>query len=144
MAGKLEGKVALVTGSGRGIGREIALLMAREGARVVVADNGGFVNGTNPNPEVAEGVANEIREFGGEAIAHGGNVAETASAEDMVRQAIDTFGQLDILVTAAGNFRLSSIADILDDDWDRVIDTHLRGTFATTCFHTRYRSLPNG
>src|SRR4051812_29045800 len=103
MPGKLEGKVALVTGSGRGIGREIALLMAREGARLVVADNGSFVNGAGRNPRVAENVANEIREHGGEAVANSGDAAETDGAEAMVRQAIDTFGQLDILVTAAGN-----------------------------------------
>ena len=131
-AGRLEGKTALVTGAGRGIGRAIALLMAREGARVLVADNGSLVNGAGTDPAVAERVVEEIRERGGEALGDGGDVASMAAAERMVGTAIDAWGRLDILVNAAGNFRLSSIADIAEEDWDEVISTHLRGTFCTT------------
>lgn len=132
MAGKLEGKTAIVTGAGRGIGRGVALLMAQEGARVLVVDNGSLVNGVGSDPEVANRVVEEIRERGGDALANTGDVAETAEANGMVAQALDAWGRVDILVNAAGNYRLATIVDILDEDWDPVIRTHLQGTMATT------------
>lgn len=128
----LEGKVAMVTGAGRGIGRATALLMAQEGARILAVDNGSLVNGRGSDPGVVQRVVEEIRERGGDAMPNAGDVARTDAAEAMVAQALDTWGRLDILVAAAGNFRLSTIADIEDDDWDEVITTHLRGTFVTT------------
>jgi NAD(P)-dependent dehydrogenase (short-subunit alcohol dehydrogenase family) len=116
----LDGKVAIVTGAGRGIGRAEALALAAEGARLVV---------NNRTLELAEQVAAEIRAIGGEAVANGGNVASWQDAEAMVRQAIDTFGGLDILVNNAGVLRDRMSYNMSEADWDEVIAVHLKGTF---------------
>ena len=124
----LDGRVALVTGAGGGIGREHALSLAREGARVVVNDLGGAVTGDAR--DLAQQVVAEIRAFGGEAVANGGNVADWDDAADMVAQAVDDFGRLDVLVNNAGILRDRMLVNMSLEEWDAVIAVHLRGTFA--------------
>ncbi|SEP27185.1 SDR family NAD(P)-dependent oxidoreductase [Trujillonella endophytica] len=125
-----EGRVAVVTGGGRGLGRSHALELARHGARVVVNDLGGGPDGTGSDPAVAEAVAEEIRAAGGEAVASGHDVADSDGAREVVRLAIDTFGGLDVLVNNAGILRDRTLAGMSDEDWDSVVRVHLRGTFA--------------
>ena len=142
LGNRLEGKTALVTGAGRGIAKGIALLMAREGAKVVVNDLGGFVDGGGDDQEPAQLVADEINGFGGEAVPHFGDVSNWADAEDMVRTAIDKWDKLDILVNVAGILRERMVFNMTEDDWDSVIRVHLKGTFCTTHFaaiHWRQR-----
>ena len=127
--GLLEGKVALVTGAGRGIGRGHALLLAEEGAKVVVNDFGGKWDGTGEEKTPADEVVNEIKAAGGEAIANYGNVASFTDSKAMVDQAIDTFGQLNILVNNAGILRDKMIFNMTEDEFDSVISVHLKGTF---------------
>jgi len=128
----LEGKVAIVTGAGRGIGREHALALAEAGAKVVVNDLGGSLSGEGSDAAPAEAVANEIREGGGEASANYENVADFAGAERLVRQAIDDFGRLDILVNNAGILRDRMLVNMTEDEWDAVVAVHLKGHFAPT------------
>jgi len=125
-----EGRVAIVTGAGRGIGREHALSLARHGAKVVVNDLGGDVDGTGDDRSPAEQVVAEIEEMGGEAVANGDNVADFAGAERMVRTAIDTFGDLHVVVNNAGILRDRVLANMTEAEWDAVINVHLKGTFA--------------
>lgn len=142
MVGKLDGKVAIVTGSGRGIGRGIALLFAQQGAKVVVADNGSARAGSGADQRVADRVVEEVHERGGAAVAHYGDVADWADAESLIAKALDTWGKLDILVNAAGNYRLNTITQVTEQEWDNIIRVHLRGTFATAHFasiHWRQR-----
>jgi len=122
--------VAIVTGAGRGIGREHALSLARHGAKVVVNDLGGNVDGTGDDRSPAEQVVAEIEEMGGEAVANGDNVADFAGAERMVRTAIDTFGDLHVVVNNAGILRDRVLANMTEAEWDAVINVHLKGTFA--------------
>jgi NAD(P)-dependent dehydrogenase (short-subunit alcohol dehydrogenase family) len=128
----LEGKVAIVTGAGRGIGREHALALAEAGAKVVVNDLGGSLTGEGSDATPAEAVAQEIREAGGEAAANYENVADFAGAERLVRQAIDDFGRLDILVNNAGILRDRMLVNMTEEEWDAVIAVHLKGHFAPT------------
>jgi NAD(P)-dependent dehydrogenase (short-subunit alcohol dehydrogenase family) len=128
----LEGKVAIVTGAGRGIGREHALALAQAGARVVVNDLGGSLAGDGSDLGPAEQVVEEIRAIGGEAAANGENVADFAGAERMVRHAIDEFGRLDILVNNAGILRDRMLVNMTEEEWDAVIAVHLKGHFAPT------------
>jgi NAD(P)-dependent dehydrogenase (short-subunit alcohol dehydrogenase family) len=128
----LEGKVAIVTGAGRGIGRAHALALAEAGARVVVNDLGGTLAGEGADLSPAQQVVDEIRAAGGEASANGENVADFAGAERMVRQAIDEFGRLDILVNNAGILRDRMLVNMSEDEWDAVIGVHLKGHFAPT------------
>jgi len=130
--GKLDGKVAIVTGAGRGIGREIALLMAREGAKVVVNDLGGGADGRGNDVKVADQVVQEIREAGGEAVANYDSVAEFENGQKMVQQALDTFGRLDIVVNNAGILRDRMIFNMSEEEWDAVIAVHLKGSFNLT------------
>src|SRR5213075_3456077 len=128
----LNGKVAIVTGAGRGIGRSHALALAAAGAKVVVNDLGAGVAGEGSDPGPAEQVVEEIRNAGGEASTNGENVADFAGAERLVRQAIDHFGRLDILVNNAGILRDRMIVNMTEDEWDAVIAVHLKGHFAPT------------
>ena len=128
----LEGKVAIVTGAGRGIGREHALALADAGAKVVVNDLGGSLSGQGSDERPAEEVANEIRARGGEAAADYENVADFAAAERMVQHAIEAFGRLDILINNAGILRDRMLVNMTEEEWDAVINVHLKGHFAPT------------
>ncbi len=128
----LSGKVAIVTGAGRGIGRSHALALASAGAKVIVNDLGAGVAGEGSDAGPAEQVAEEIRAAGGEASTNGENVADFAGAERLVQQAIDEFGRLDILVNNAGILRDRMLVNMTEDEWDAVIAVHLKGHFAPT------------
>jgi NAD(P)-dependent dehydrogenase (short-subunit alcohol dehydrogenase family) len=139
----LEGKVAIVTGAGRGIGREHALALARAGARVVVNDLGGSLAGEGEDSRPAQQVAQEIVELGGEAVADDENVADFVGAEQMLQRALDTWGRLDILVNNAGILRDRMLVNMTEAEWDAVIAVHLKGHFAPTrhaAAHWRERS----
>ena len=127
--GMLDGKVALVTGAGGGLGRTHALLLAAEGAAVVVNDLGGARDGTGAGTSMADGVVEEIREAGGQAVADYGSVADKAQAQGMVQTAVDNFGRLDICICNAGILRDKSFKNMTDDMWEVVNDVHLRGTY---------------
>ena len=130
MSKLVEGRVAIVTGAGRGIGREHALSLARHGAKVVVNDLGGDLHGEGGDLSPAQQVVAEIEELGGEAVANGDNVADFAGAERMIRAAIDTFGDLHAVVNNAGILRDRVLANMTEEEWDAVINVHLKGTFA--------------
>ena len=132
MAGSLEGKVSLLTGAGRGIGRSCALLMAQEGARIVVNDYGVDVDGRTPRSEPADEVVATIKQAGGEAVANAGNVATVEGGEAMVRQALDSFGRLDGVVHVAGILRDRMIFNMTEEEWDAVIAVHLKGYFCVS------------
>lgn len=127
--GVLDGKVALITGAGRGIGRDMALMMAANGARVVVNDLGGDQQGTGGDQIPALEVVKEIADAGGEAVANFGSVADRDAAEAMVQQARDDFGGLDIVVNNAGILRDTIFHKMSYEEWDAVINVHLNGTF---------------
>ena len=129
MPNNLEGKVAIVTGAGRGIGRGVAKLMAEEGASVVVCDLGGNVDGTGQDVSVAQQVVNEITEAGGKAVACTESVVTMDGGEQIVQTAIDNFGRLDIVVTCAGILRDRMVFNMTEQEWDDVIAVHLKGTF---------------
>jgi NAD(P)-dependent dehydrogenase (short-subunit alcohol dehydrogenase family) len=130
--GICDGRVVIVTGSGRGIGREHALAFAREGAKVVVNDLGGDMHGDGGSLSPAMEVVEEIKAMGGEAVADGENVADFAGAGRMVRRAIDTFGHVDTLVNNAGILRDRMLANMEESEWDAVIAVHLKGAFSPT------------
>src|SRR5438552_11537246 len=135
MARLLEGKVAIITGSGRGIGREEALLMAKHGAKIVVNDLGAHFDGSGQATGTpAQDVVSEIKKMGGEAIANGDSVAEFKSAQRIIQCALDTFGKLNIVVNNAGILRDRMIFNMSEEDWDAVIAVHLKGTF-NMCRH---------
>ena len=129
---KLTGKVAIVTGAGRGIGRAHALALAEAGAKVVVNDLGAALSGEGHDATPAQQVVAEIERQGGEAVGNGENVADFAGAERMIQQAIDEFGRLDILVNNAGILRDRMLVNMTEDEWDAVIAVHLKGHFAPT------------
>jgi len=130
--GICDGRVVIVTGSGRGIGREHALAYAREGAQVVVNDLGGDMHGEGGSLSPAMEVVEEIKAMGGEAVADGENVADFAGAGRLVQRAIDTFGRLDTLVNNAGILRDRMLVNMEEPEWDSVIAVHLKGTFGPT------------
>ena len=136
--GALDGRVAIITGAGRGLGREHALLFAAEGAKVVVNDLGGDSHGAGSDVTPAQQTVEDIAAMGGEAIANGENVADWAGAERLVRQAIDTFGDLHVLVNNAGILRDRVIVNMSESEWDAVIAVHLKGHFAPTHFAAAY------
>jgi NAD(P)-dependent dehydrogenase (short-subunit alcohol dehydrogenase family) len=142
MPDHLAGKSAIVTGGGRGIGRGIAKALAAQGASVVVNDFGGAVDGEGRDTSVSQAVVDEIRADGGVAEANGADVSDHREAEDLVRQALDSFGKLDILVNVAGILRERMIFNMTEQEWDDVIRVHLKGTYNTTHFasiHWRQR-----
>jgi NAD(P)-dependent dehydrogenase (short-subunit alcohol dehydrogenase family) len=130
--GILDGKIAIVTGAGHGVGRGEALELANEGAKVVVNDLGGSVSGEGADKRPAEEVADVIRSRGGEAVANYDDVADWAGAKNLIAQAVDTFGGLDILVNNAGILRDKMLFSMTEEDFDAVIRVHLKGTFACT------------
>ena len=132
MSGINDGRVVIVTGAGRGIGREHALLFASTGAKVVVNDLGAEVDGSGSSTGPAGEVVDEIRAAGGEAIANGENVAGYEGAGRMVRAAVDAFGRLDVIVNNAGILRDRMLVNMTEAEWDAVIHVHLKGTFAPT------------
>lgn len=129
MARLLEGKVAVVTGAGRGIGREEALAMAKEGAKVVVNDLGAHFDGTGASTSPAQEVVNEIKKAGGEAVANGESVSDFKGAKRILQCGIDTFGKVNIVVNNAGILRDRMIFNMGEEDWDAVVAVHLKGSF---------------
>jgi NAD(P)-dependent dehydrogenase (short-subunit alcohol dehydrogenase family) len=129
MAKLCEGRVAIITGAGRGIGREYALMLAKHGAKVVVNDLGGSRDGTGASTGPAQEVVDEIKKAGGEAIANGDDVSDFAAAKNMIDQAVSTFGKLDVLVSNAGILRDRMLINMTEAEWDAVIKVHLKGTF---------------
>ena len=141
--GMLDGKVAVVTGAGRGIGRGEALLLAAEGARVVVNDVGGEWDGSGQDPRPASEVVEEIQAAGGEAVGHYEDISEPEGAAGVIRLALDTWGRIDCLVNNAGILRDRMTFNMSVEEWDSVIKVHLRGTFLCTqavCSYWRERS----
>jgi NAD(P)-dependent dehydrogenase (short-subunit alcohol dehydrogenase family) len=130
MAGLCDGRVVIVTGAGRGLGRAHALEFARQGAKVVVNDLGAEIDGSGGSTGPAGEVVDEIRDHGGEAIANGSDIADWDQAGALVQQAIDTFGVLDVLVNNAGFLRDRMLANTSEDEWDAVMRVHLKGHFA--------------
>jgi NAD(P)-dependent dehydrogenase (short-subunit alcohol dehydrogenase family) len=128
----LKDKVAAVTGAGRGIGREIALLMARHGACVVVNDYGGTESGQGGSSGPADEVVGEIKAAGGRAAANYDSVATMAGGQRIIQTALDAFGRIDIVVNNAGILRDRMIFNMTEEEWDAVVDVHLKGTFAVT------------
>jgi NAD(P)-dependent dehydrogenase (short-subunit alcohol dehydrogenase family) len=136
--GALDGRVAVITGAGRGIGREHALLFASEGAKVVVNDLGGGIDGSDTGATPAEQVAEEIIAMGGEAIANHDNVADWDGGESLIKSAVDAFGGLHILVNNAGILRDRVLVNLSEEDWDAVIAVHLKGHFVPTRHAANY------
>ncbi|WP_416063874.1 SDR family oxidoreductase [Rhodococcus indonesiensis] len=132
MSGINDGRIVVITGAGRGIGREYALEFARQGAKVVVNDLGSAPDGSGASAGPAGEVVEQIRALGGEAVVNGDDVSSEAGAANLIRTAIDTFGGLDVLINNAGILRDRMIASMSVQDWDDVIRVHLRGTFLPT------------
>jgi NAD(P)-dependent dehydrogenase (short-subunit alcohol dehydrogenase family) len=130
--GRLDNRVAIVTGAGRGLGREHALLLAAEGASVVVNDLGGDVHGGGADQTPAQQVVEEITASGGKAVVSGHDVADWEQAEALIQLAVETFGKLDVLVNNAGILRDRYFANMSEDEWDAVIRVHLKGHAATS------------
>ena len=140
MTSMLEGKVAVVTGGGRGIGRSHCLELARHGAAVVVVDPGVGVHGDAAGEDPADEVVTRIEDAGGRAMASRGSVTSWSECREVVDLALDRFGRLDILVNNAGIVRDRMITSMAEDDWDQVVEVHLKGTFTMTkhaCDHWR-------
>lgn len=132
MTYSFEGKVAVVTGAGHGLGRSHALELARRGAKVVVNDLGGTVDGTGGSSEAAQSVVKEIQQMGGEAIANGGSVSDPQGAQSMIDDALNKWGQVDILINNAGILRDKSFKNMSLEDFKAVVDVHLMGTAMVT------------
>jgi NAD(P)-dependent dehydrogenase (short-subunit alcohol dehydrogenase family) len=135
--GRLDGRIAVITGSGRGIGAEIAKLMAREGAKVVVNDLGGNTDGTGTG-KIADDVVKEIRAAGGEAVSNVQSVADVKGGESLLKTALDAFGGMDILVNNAGILRDKTIFNMEESDWDAVLNVHLKGHYCCSRPFAKY------
>jgi len=132
MAIRFDGKVAIVTGSGGGLGRAHALELARRGAKVVINDLGGSVDGSGGSSDAAKKVVEEIKAFGGQAIANGASVTDDAGVAHLVKQTLDEFGRIDILINNAGGYHKGMgkrLEELTDDEWREGIDTNLTGQF---------------
>ncbi|MBL7209738.1 MAG: SDR family oxidoreductase [Dehalococcoidia bacterium] len=134
MGDRLKGKIAVVTGAGGGIGRGEAMALASEGAKIVVNDLGGAVDGTEASVSAADKVVAEIKQMGGEAVANYDSVTTLAGGENIIKTAVDTFGKLDILVNNAGILRDKMVFNMTEEEWDMVQKVHLYGHFFTTKF----------
>ena len=134
-----EDRVCVITGAARGIGREYALMLASHGAKVVVNDFGGARDGTGGDAGPAQQVVDEIKAAGGQAVANGSDVSNFAAAQEMIQQAIDTFGRLDVLINNAGILRDKSFKNTTEDLWDPVVEVHLKGTYCVT--HAIYNHM---
>ena len=132
MSGICAGRVAVITGAGRGIGREHALMLAGQGAKIVVHDLGGSMDGTGKGEGPAHDVVAEIEAMGGEAVANGDDVSDFEGAGRLIQQAVDHFGGLDILINNAGILRDRMLTNMTEAEWDAVIKVHLKGTFGPT------------
>src|SRR5436309_5645269 len=138
MSGICEGRVVIITGAGRGIGRGHALEFARQGAKVVVNDLGAEVDGSGSSTGPAGEVVEEIRGMGGEAVANGDDVSDWEGAQRLVNTAVESFGRLDVLVNNAGILRDRMLVNMTADEWDDVVRVHLRGTFAPARWAAAY------
>src|SRR5438067_7675915 len=136
--GALDGRVAIITGAGRGIGREHALLFASEGAKVIVNDLGGGMDGSGDDRTPAEQVVDEIKAMGGEAIANADNVADWEGGQRLINSAIEAFGELHVLVNNAGILRDRVLVNMTEEEWDDVIRVHLKGHFIPTRWAAAY------
>ena len=136
--GIVDGKVVIVTGAGRGIGRGHAIEFARQGAKVVVNDLGAAVEGSGSDETPAQEVVSEIKAMGGEAIANADNVADWEGAQRLINAAVENFGTLDVLVNNAGILRDRMLVNMTEEEWDAVINVHLKGTFAPTRWAATY------
>ncbi|MEA3077635.1 MAG: hypothetical protein QOF60_2543 [Actinomycetota bacterium] len=136
--GIVDGKVVIVTGAGRGIGRGHAIEFARQGAKVVVNDVGGSVEGSGSDLTPAQEVVEEIKGMGGEAVANADSVSDWEGAQRLVNTAIETFGDLNVLVNNAGILRDRMLVNMTEEEWDAVINVHLKGTFAPTRWAAAY------
>jgi NAD(P)-dependent dehydrogenase (short-subunit alcohol dehydrogenase family) len=136
--GSLDGRVAIITGAGRGIGREHALLMASEGAKIVVNDLGGAADGSGSDTGPAEEVVAEILAMGGEAVANNASVTDWEGVQSMVNQAVEAFGDLHILINNAGILRDRVVVNMTEGEWDAVIAVHMKGHFVPTRWAAAY------
>jgi NAD(P)-dependent dehydrogenase (short-subunit alcohol dehydrogenase family) len=138
MAGLCEGRVCIVTGAGRGIGREHSLMLAAEGAKVIVNDLGGSRDGTGTDRGPAQEVVDEIIAAGGQAVVNTDDISDWAGAERLIQQAIDTYGRLDVLINNAGILRDRMLTNMSEAEWDAVIKVHLKGTAGPSHFAAAY------
>src|SRR5688500_11920592 len=136
--GIVDGKVVIVTGAGRGIGRGHAIEFARQGAKVVVNDLGAAVEGSGSDETPAQEVVSEIKAMGGEAIANADNVADWEGAQRLINAAVENFGTLDVVVNNAGILRDRMLVNMTEEEWDAVINVHLKGTFAPSRWAAAY------
>jgi NAD(P)-dependent dehydrogenase (short-subunit alcohol dehydrogenase family) len=133
-----EGRIAIVTGAGRGIGREHALSLAAHGAKVVVNDLGGNVDGSGGDLSPAQQVVEEIKGMGGEAVANGDSVSSWEGAQRLINTAVETFGDLHVVVNNAGILRDRMLTNMTEEEWDAVVNVHLKGTFAPSRWAAAY------
>ena len=138
MVGLCEGRVCIVTGAGRGIGREHSLMLAAQGAKVVVNDLGGSMDGVGHEAGPAQQVVDEIVALGGEAVANTDDISDWTGAEKLVQQAVDSFGRLDVLINNAGILRDRMLTNMSEAEWDAVIKVHLKGTAGPSHFAAAY------